>query len=120
MGLLSRWFDKWFAPEPNTRRITANAVHAALNNNIMGGKPADIVKMDTMTADLWRTGMAERLGREVSDTPMPGEINGTQVIVDDTAEANTLTFEWEWPEGLTPYHPEKFTTRKIDIGKPVI
>lgn len=105
MGLFN-WANR-FVDGENRKRIDGAVIMAALANNMICGQPADRVKMAQSTADLWRAHMAEKLDREIFDTPIPGEIKGTAIIIDDRLKPGELIFESE-------HEGEKMITRLFD------
>ena len=110
MGLFSRFFNKMFTPEPDQRRVTAKSLMESLSNNDVDGLPASQIWMHPLMFDLWRISMAEQLGREVRDTPMPRTINGCEIWSDDEQSIHDVIYK-----RADISDPDKILTRKIDI-----
>lgn len=93
MGFFEKVFNRVNAPDKEAvARITGHRVNELLMENDVCGERADCVYIHKDLAMVWRRFMAERLGQEVCRTPMPGDINGVQVILCE-GDVNKISFE---------------------------
>ncbi len=87
MSLLSKFIEKFNEPDPESKqRLEAQSLNDILY------LPGDYnrVELSPRAVYHWRTVTAERLGREFSDTPMPGVINGREIWVNDDLQPNEV------------------------------